>query len=74
MLGADVKVCGPLTLIPKHIKSLGVDVELNIDKALQWCDVANVLRVQHERMAIKYFPSTREYAQLFGINKERLKR
>jgi aspartate carbamoyltransferase catalytic subunit len=72
MLGANVKVCGPLTLIPKHIKSLGVEVELNIDKALQWCDVANVLRVQHERMAVKYFPSTREYAQLFGINKERL--
>jgi len=72
MLGADVKVCGPLTLIPKHIKALGVDVELNVDKALKWCDVANVLRVQHERMAIKYFPSTREYAQLFGLNKERL--
>jgi len=72
MLGADVKVCGPLTLIPKHIKALGVAVELNVDKALQWCDVANVLRVQHERMAIKYFPSTREYAQLFGLNKERL--
>lgn len=72
MLGAEVKVCGPLTLIPKHIKALGVDVELNVDKALQWCDVANVLRVQHERMAIKYFPSTREYAQLFGVNKERL--
>ncbi len=72
MLGADVKVCGPLTLIPKHIKSLGVEVELNVDKALQWCDVANILRVQHERMAVKYFPSTREYAQLFGINKERL--
>jgi aspartate carbamoyltransferase catalytic subunit len=72
MLGANVKVCGPLTLIPKHIKALGVDVELNVDKALQWCDVANVLRVQHERMAIKYFPSTREYAQLFGLNKERL--
>lgn len=72
MLGANVKVCGPLTLIPKHIKSLGVDVELNLEKALQWCDVANVLRVQHERMDIKYFPSIREYTQLFGINKEKL--
>ena len=72
MLGANVKVCGPATLIPKHIKSLGVDVELNIDKALQWCDVANVLRVQHERMDIKYFPSVREYTQLFGINKQKL--
>lgn len=72
MLGANVKVCGPLTLIPKHIKTLGVGVELNLNKALQWCDVANVLRVQHERMDIKYFPSIREYTQLFGITKERL--
>ena len=68
--GAEVKVCGPTTLIPRHIRSLGVEVETNIKKALEWCDVANVLRVQHERMDIKYFPSTREYAQLFGINKE----
>tara|TARA_B100000809_G_scaffold249300_2_gene280495 strand:- start:68506 stop:69435 length:930 start_codon:yes stop_codon:yes gene_type:complete len=68
--GAEVKVCGPTTLIPKHIESLGVTVETNLRKALEWCDVANVLRVQHERMDIKYFPSTREYTQLFGINKE----
>ena len=68
--GAEVKVCGPTTLIPKHIESLGVRVETNIKKALEWCDVANVLRVQHERMDIKYFPSTREYTQLFGINNE----
>ena len=68
--GAEVKVCGPTTLIPKHIASLGVKVETNIKKALEWCDVANVLRVQHERMDIKYFPSTREYTQLFGINNE----
>jgi aspartate carbamoyltransferase catalytic subunit len=68
--GAQVKVCGPTTLIPKYISSLGVDVETNLKKALEWCDVANVLRVQHERMDIKYFPSTREYTQLFGINKE----
>lgn len=67
--GAQVKVCGPTTLIPKYITSLGVDVETNIKKALEWCDVANVLRVQHERMDIKYFPSIREYTQLFGINK-----
>ncbi|WP_439130540.1 aspartate carbamoyltransferase catalytic subunit [Polaribacter sp.] len=67
--GAEVKVCGPTTLIPKHIASLGVTVETNLKKALEWCDVANVLRVQHERMDIKYFPSTREYTQLFGINK-----
>lgn len=68
--GAKVKVCGPTTLIPKYITSLDVEVETNIKKALEWCDVANVLRVQHERMDIKYFPSTREYTQLFGINKE----
>jgi aspartate carbamoyltransferase catalytic subunit len=68
--GAQVKVCGPTTLIPKYITSLGVEVETNLKKALEWCDVANILRVQHERMDIKYFPSTREYTQLFGINKE----
>jgi aspartate carbamoyltransferase catalytic subunit len=70
MQGAQVKVCGPTTLIPKHVKSLGIEVEINLKKALAWCDVANVLRVQHERMDIKYFPTTREYKQLFGINKE----
>lgn len=70
--GAEVMVCGPTTLIPKYITSLGVKVETNIKKALQWCDVANVLRVQHERMDVKYFPSIREYTQLFGINLELL--
>lgn len=70
--GAEVKVCGPTTLIPRYISNLGVAVETNLKKALEWCDVANVLRVQHERMAIKYFPSTREYTQLFGIHKELL--
>ncbi len=70
--GANVKVCGPTTLIPKYIASLGVGVETDIRKALEWCDVANVLRVQNERMDVKYFPSTREYSQLFGINKELL--
>ena len=68
--GAEVKVCGPTTLIPKYISSLGVTIETNLKKALEWCDVANVLRVQHERMDINYFPSTREYKQLFGINQE----
>ena len=67
--GAEVKVCGPNTLIPKYIRSLGVEVEPNLRKALEWCDVANMLRVQHERMDISYFPSTREYVQLFGLNK-----
>jgi aspartate carbamoyltransferase catalytic subunit len=70
--GAEVKVCGPKTLIPKYIEHLGIEVEYNITKALEWCDVANVLRVQNERMAINYFPSTREYSQLFGINKKLL--
>ena len=68
--GAEVKVCGPTTLITKYIRSLGVEVETNIKKAIEWCDVANVLRVQNERMDINYFPSTREYTQLFGINNE----
>ena len=68
--GAQVKVCGPTTLIPKYISKIGVEVETNLKKALEWCDIANVLRVQHERMSIKYFPSTREYTQLFGINKK----
>jgi len=68
--GAEVKVCGPKTLIPKHIESLGVTVETNLVKALEWCDVANMLRVQNERMEISYFPTTREYTQQFGLNKE----
>ena len=70
--GAEVKLCGPTTLIPKYITSLGVSYENNLKKALEWCDVANVLRVQHERMDIKYFPSVREYTQLFGINRQLL--
>ncbi|WP_417855527.1 aspartate carbamoyltransferase catalytic subunit [Xanthomarina gelatinilytica] len=67
--GANVMVCGPKTLLPKHIDKLGVKVETNLQKALNWCDVANMLRVQNERMDISYFPSTREYAQQFGVNK-----
>ena len=68
-LGAEVSVCGPKTLIPKHIGSLGVKVETNVNKALKWCDVANVLRVQFERMSASYFPSHREYAAFYGITK-----
>ncbi|GGG56850.1 aspartate carbamoyltransferase [Croceivirga lutea] len=67
--GANVKVCGPQTLIPKHIASLGVEVELDLRKALEWCDVANMLRVQNERMDVSYFPTTREYAQQYGLTK-----
>lgn len=69
MQRAEVKVCGPKTLIPKHIESLGVSVEPNLRKALEWCDVANMLRVQNERMDVNYFPSTREYAQQYGVDK-----
>jgi len=72
--GANVKVCGPKTLIPKHINSLGVEVETSLDKALQWCDVANMLRVQNERMEMSYFPSVREYTKQFGITIERLQK
>jgi aspartate carbamoyltransferase catalytic subunit len=68
-LGAKIKVCGPPTLIPKYISELGVGVEYDVRKALQWCDVANVLRIQLERQDTKYFPSIREYAQYYGINK-----
>ncbi|WP_299679668.1 aspartate carbamoyltransferase catalytic subunit [uncultured Dokdonia sp.] len=67
--GANVKVCGPKTLMPKYIESLGVEVELDLRKALEWCDVANMLRVQNERMDISYFPSTREYTQQYGVDK-----
>lgn len=73
-LGAEVMVCGPSTLIPKFIHTLGVKVEHNLDKALEWCDVANMLRVQHERMDIKYFPSIREYTMQYGVNMDRLQR
>lgn len=72
-LGAEVKVCGPLTLMPKHIETLGVTVETNLKKALEWADVANVLRVQFERMRTSYFPSNREYAMQYGISKEVLR-
>ena len=69
-LGAKITVCGPPTLLPKHIDSLGVTVEPDVRKALQWCDVANVLRIQLERQQLKYFPSLREYSLYYGINKK----
>lgn len=72
MLGAEVKVCGPNTLIPKYIQSLGVDVETNLRDALEWCDVANMLRIQLERQEIKYFPSLREYSMQFGLTRKLL--
>ncbi len=71
-LGAEVTVCGPPTLIPKYIGHLGVQVEHDVRRTLQWCDIANILRIQLERQDIKYFPSLREYSQYFGINRRLL--
>lgn len=71
-LGAEVKVCGPATLIPKYIQTLGVQYEPNYRRALEWCDVANMLRIQMERQDIQYFPSLREYTLQYGLNKEML--
>ena len=71
-LGAQVRVCGPSTLIPKFINKLGVKHISNLKEALNWCDIANVLRIQLERQDVKYFPSLREYAMVFGINKDLL--
>lgn len=71
-MGAEVKVCGPATLIPRYITSLGVEVEHNLQKALEWADVANMLRIQLERQDIKYFPSLREYSMLYGLTQEML--
>jgi len=68
-LGAEVMVCGPTTLIPRNIKELGVKVEHNLRKALEWCDVANMLRIQLERQEMKFFPSLREYSMLYGLDK-----
>jgi aspartate carbamoyltransferase catalytic subunit len=72
-LGAEVMVCGPTTLMPRYMSELGVRVEHNVKKALEWCDVANVLRIQLERQQTKYFPSLREYTLQFGINKDLLR-
>lgn len=69
-LGAEVMVCGPSTLIPKYIGSLGVRIEHDLLTALNWCDVANMLRIQLERQDIKYFPSLREYSMMYGLNKK----
>ena len=68
-LGAEVMVCGPTTLIPKYIADLGIKISHNLKDALQWCDVANMLRIQLERQEINFFPSLREYSMLFGLNK-----
>ncbi len=72
ILGAEVMVCGPATLLPKHIGELGVLIENDVCAALEWCDIANVLRIQLERQEMRYFPSLREYSKFFGINRELL--
>ena len=72
--GANVKVCGPNTLIPKYLKDFGVKVETDFDKALEWCDVANMLRLQNERMSDSFFPSVREYKKHYGLTMERLQK
>lgn len=72
--GANVKVCGPNTLIPKFLKDFGVKVETDFDKALEWCDVANMLRLQNERMSDSFFPSVREYKKHYGLTMERLQK
>ena len=73
LLGAEVKVCAPKSLLPKHITSLGVTSSSDFMQVLNWCDAANILRVQNERMELSYFPSNREYSQNYGLNAERLK-
>ena len=71
-MGAEVMVCGPATLVPKYMHTLGVIVEYDLQKAIEWCDVANMLRVQHERQEIKYFPSIAEYREQYGLTMEHL--
>ena len=72
LLNAKIKICSPLSLIPREIESLGLSIETNLDKALSWCDAVNVLRVQHERMEKSYFPNDREYSLLYGLDKKRI--
>ena len=71
-MGAEVKVCGPSSLMPKYLDALGVTHFSNLKEALEWCDIANVLRIQLERQDVSYFPSLREYAMVYGIDKKKL--
>ena len=73
-IGANIRVCGPKTLIPRHIESLGVDVSYNLIDTLKWCDAVNMLRIQNERMSVNFFPSNREYSQLYGLNNDVMKK
>ncbi len=72
LLNAKIKICSPLSLVPREIESLGVTIETNLDKALSWCDAVNVLRVQHERMEKSYFPNNREYSLLYRLDKQKI--
>ena len=72
ILGAELQVCGPKSLIPKHIEALGVKMSTDLMQTLKWCDAVNMLRIQNERMNLKYFPSTREYAQLYGLDAKKI--
>ena len=72
MMGAEVKLCAPKSLLPKLIESLGVTISFDLMEVLNWCDAVNMLRVQNERMELNYFPSNREYSQKFGLNIERM--
>jgi len=72
-LGANVRVCGPPTLIPRYIQSMGAEVSYNLRETLNWCDAANMLRIQLERQDIKYFPSLREYSMMYGLDLKLLK-
>ena len=72
ILGAELLVCGPKSLIPKHIEALGVKMSTDLMQTLKWCDAVNMLRIQNERMNLKYFPSTREYAQLYGLDAKKI--
>ena len=74
ILGAELQVCGPKSLIPKHIETLGVNMSTDLMQTLKWCDAVNMLRIQNERMNLKYFPSTREYAQLYGLDAKKINR
>jgi aspartate carbamoyltransferase catalytic subunit len=69
-LGAEVEVCGPPTLIPNYIADLGVRVSYHLENTLSWCDAANILRIQLERQSTRFFPSLREYAIYYGVNKQ----
>ena len=73
-MGVNIRVCGPKTLIPRNIESLGVDISYNLIDTLKWCDAVNMLRVQNERMNLKFFPSNREYSQMYGLNNDVMKK